>query len=174
MPWNSSPLATRVGLEPELLPGAGKAPTSTHCSTGRFRPRTCVGPTSYIWITRSHSSPFGAAGASRFQPHSIRRTPNGAGRPSGQSMERILRHDTYYITRSMRSHARLWGLVTFLSASPAFASNNPINRGPVADFLSGFRVQGHTAASRDLEAQRIWKRLRGRFDNRAPSLLRAG
>jgi hypothetical protein len=45
------------------------------------------------------------------------------------------------ITRSMRSHARLWRLVTFLSASPAFASNNPLNRGPVADFLSGFRAQ---------------------------------
>ena len=41
----------------------------------------------------------------------------------------------------MRLHARLWGLVTFLSASPAFASNNPLNRGPVADFLSVFRVQ---------------------------------
>jgi hypothetical protein len=30
----------------ELLPGAGKAPTSAHCSTGRFRPRTCAGSTS--------------------------------------------------------------------------------------------------------------------------------
>ena len=37
-----------------------------------------------------------------------------------------------------------------------------------------FSRAGHTAASRDLAAQRIWKGLRGRFDNRAPSLLRAG
>ncbi len=45
------------------------------------------------------------------------------------------------IMRLIRSHARLWGLVTLLSASPAFASNSQLDRGPVADFLNGFRMQ---------------------------------
>ena len=45
------------------------------------------------------------------------------------------------IMRLIRSYARLWGLVTLLSASPAFASNSPLDRGPVADFLNGFRMQ---------------------------------
>ena len=45
------------------------------------------------------------------------------------------------IMRLIRSHARLWGLVTLLGAPPAFASNTPLDRGPVADFLNGFHMQ---------------------------------
>jgi lipoprotein-anchoring transpeptidase ErfK/SrfK len=45
------------------------------------------------------------------------------------------------VIRLMRFHARLLGLVALLSASPAFAFSNPLDRGPVADFLSVFRAQ---------------------------------
>ena len=68
-------------------------PSLSWTSLGRFRPRICAGSTSYIWITPSRAagwcSKCCAARASRFQPHSIRRTPNGVGRPSGQPMEWI-------------------------------------------------------------------------------------
>jgi len=40
-----------------------------------------------------------------------------------------------------RFHARLWGLVALLTASPAFALTNPLGHGPVADFLSVFRPE---------------------------------
>ena len=48
---------------------------------------------------------------------------------------------TLIILHLMRSRARLWYSCPLLSASPAFASNNPLNHGPVADFLNGFRIQ---------------------------------
>lgn len=43
--------------------------------------------------------------------------------------------------RLMPTHARLWGFVALLTASPAFAFSNPLNRGPVADFLTTFGGQ---------------------------------
>lgn len=39
------------------------------------------------------------------------------------------------------THPRLFFLLAFLCASPAYALDNPLNRGPVADFLNVFREQ---------------------------------